>query len=157
MGTSVQRNDPLFANVLKEQRHVPWSLEDLILAIQGTVGPWNSVLARDAPCEDRQGLHVDALRLFCCGSGGLPLLGFRCQGRNSPIRRIHDQRRAPVWPDWTLPQLLAKLFSVIMNGRCIEFSGTGDLFPERLDGFLHRVKRFSRERNGAFHWRIRAV
>src|SRR5436309_1394806 len=157
MGTSVQRNDPLFANVLNEQRDVPWRLKDLILAIQGTMRPWNSVLARDAPCEDRQGPYVDAFRLFRCGSGGLPLLRVRCQERNSPIGRIDDQRRAAVWPDRTLPQLLAILFSVIVNDSRIEFSGKADLFLERLNGFLYRVKRFPLERSRPFHRGIRAV
>src|ERR1700730_8277979 len=83
MGTSVQRNDPLFANVLKVQRHVPWRLKDLILAIQGTGRPWNSDFACDAPCEDGQGPHVNAFRLFRCVSGGQSLLRFWCQGRNS--------------------------------------------------------------------------
>src|SRR2546426_11047853 len=103
MRTSVERNDASVVIRLDNLHHVSRTLHDLRLGGHATRNLWRPSVPGDATRVGAWGLHVVALRLFGSGGGGLTLLGFFEPGRNSAIRRIHNQRRAPVRSDRALP------------------------------------------------------
>ena len=97
MRPPVQGDDARIVDHLVENHHVFRSLEKLHVVVVGAWIHWRSGVEPDETTR----AHAAVFRAvsgaspdFRHGIRSLPRL--RCQGRNPPIRRIHNQRRAPI-------------------------------------------------------------
>ena len=155
MRTPVQWNDASVAICLGDLQHVSRSLHELSLTLIVRRSPRPSVVPDDAArIQARVRGHIGGSR--ACG-GGLSPLRFRRQGRNSSIRRIHNQCRAPIRSARILPSLHPILVEVIMNHCGINTRVKVDRLLEGFDGFLHRVQRFSSKLLRSFQGRVSEV
>ena len=117
--TRVQRDDADVVDHLDENHHVSGRLHNLIVVVVGAGKHWRPrAVHDDATHAQRQvlhrvggGTHSLSRLCACCRSP----LSLRCHGRNSPIRRIDDQRSTEVQGHASLAPVQPKLRKVVVH------------------------------------------
>src|SRR5688572_10588430 len=97
MLTSVHRDEANVVHALVMDRHISWRLQDLNAVVVRLTYSWDwarETLRKRVDTDPGVDLSTPQPR-FKVPARCLPLLGLRRQRRHFPIRRIHDQGRAP--------------------------------------------------------------